>query len=86
MEHPTDDELAGFALGLAGRAECRTVVRHLLRQCPACAAKIRRWERERPAEPTVYDEALERLAKQLRELEEAPPACRWPRTDLLDFF
>lgn len=86
MEHPTDEELAGFVLGTAGRVERRTVVRHLLRQCPACAAKIRRWERERPAEPSVGDEVWDRLEVQLRMLEEAPPPRRWPRIDLLDFF
>lgn len=40
MSHPLEETLKRFASGSASRQENRTVVGHLLRQCPACAAKI----------------------------------------------
>jgi hypothetical protein len=66
--HPSDDDLLRFVLGTTSRPENRTIVRHLLARCPACAAVLKRVKPEPPVEPADYNEALDRLAARLREL------------------
>jgi hypothetical protein len=67
-EHPSDEALLRFVLGATSRLENRTIVRHLLARCPACAAVLKRVKPEPPGKPADYDEALHRLAAWLREL------------------
>jgi hypothetical protein len=67
-EHPSNEALLRFVLGATSRLENRTIVRHLLARCPACAAVLKRLKPEPPGEPADYDEALDRLAVWLREL------------------
>lgn len=56
MEHPTGEQLERFAQIRASRAENRQIVIHLLRGCPACAAKIRN-----AIHPDVPEEAYDRI-------------------------
>jgi len=88
MEHPAQDLLLRFVLGVASRAENRTVVRHLLARCPVCAAALRKLRREPPSSPPrnqeEYDPAFDRLAALLGDLndranaEEGPEGGRLP--------
>jgi hypothetical protein len=67
-EHPSDEALFRFVLGVTSRLENRTIVRHLLARCPVCAAVLKRLKPEPPGAPADYDEALDRLTVWLREL------------------
>ncbi|HYU32989.1 MAG TPA: hypothetical protein VEW48_12570 [Thermoanaerobaculia bacterium] len=57
-DHPDPDLLERFVRGelsgAAGRAACRTIVRHLLAGCPQCARIVRRlWALgELPGDPS----------------------------------
>jgi len=76
MEHPGDDVLLRFLLGATSRLENRQVVRHLLTQCPSCAAALRKMRKEPPLAPPLspdaYDAALDRVAARLHELTSPP--------------
>jgi hypothetical protein len=70
MEHPGDEALLRFLLGMTSRHENRTIVRHLLARCPACAKTLNDiWKGpppDTPAAPEIYDQALDRFQEQLR--------------------
>jgi tetratricopeptide (TPR) repeat protein len=59
-EHPTPDDLARFVAGTLPRPDCRRLVGHLLRGCPACALALAREGGLHPAEvpEDAYDEVV----------------------------
>lgn len=58
-QHLGEDLIERFVACEATRRENRTVVRHLLGDCPECKAKI--WRRWRPEPDASYESALLRL-------------------------
>jgi len=55
--HPTEKQLLRFLSGETTRTENRTIVTHLLKECPACQRVIQgAWQPEIPE--SAYDEAL----------------------------
>jgi anti-sigma factor RsiW len=73
MEHPTQDALQRFLLGRTTRTENRSIVRHLLARCPACATTLQKIWKEPPISPAAYEQALDRFEEQLRNLTGAKP-------------
>jgi len=63
--HPLPETLERFATGMASRAECREVVAHLLKRCPACAASCRK-RFDPVVAPEPYDEVLDRTFAAVR--------------------
>jgi hypothetical protein len=67
MEHPSEDILRSFALGTASREESRTVVKHLVKGCPACARKIRDFMAPKTVSGSAYEDPLNRFDQGLVE-------------------
>jgi len=69
MQHPSQEVLLRFALGLASRAENRQVVRHFLARCSSCAATVRQLLREPPPQSLAdYDPSFEKVTAFLEKL------------------
>lgn len=67
MDHPSEDILQRFATGTASREESRTVVKHLVKGCPACARKLRDLMEPKAVPGSAYEEPLARFDQGLIE-------------------
>ena len=67
MDHPSEDILRRFVTGTASREESRTVVKHLVKGCPACARKIRDLMEPKAVPDFAYEEPLARFDQGLIE-------------------
>jgi hypothetical protein len=67
MDHPSEDILQRFVSGTASREESRTVVKHLVRGCPACARKLRDLMEPKAVPRTAYEDPLDRFDQGLIE-------------------
>jgi hypothetical protein len=65
LDHPPDDMLARFVMGGTTPHENRPIVRHLLTECPKCAAVCSAYLRRTPP-PGSYDSALDRFTAKAR--------------------
>ena len=61
MDHPSEDILRRFVTGTASREESRTVVKHLVKGCPACARKIRELMEPKAVPGSAYEDSLTRF-------------------------
>jgi len=75
LHHPSADLLARFLGCRASVTENRLVVRHLLTQCPECAARLQQLRRTRYPD-RVYDEAYDRFMAKTRRLSAVAEARR----------
>jgi hypothetical protein len=63
VEHDIQDaSLELFAAGRASREEARAITRHLLRECPICAERLRKLLRP-PVEGANYGPALDSFVR-----------------------
>ena len=63
MEHDIRNaSLERFAAGMASREEARAITRHLLRECPVCAARLRSLLRP-PVDRADYGPALDSFVR-----------------------
>ena len=67
MDHPSEDILRRFVSGTASREESRTVVKHLVKGCPACARKIRDLIEPKAVPGPAYEGPLNRFDQGLIE-------------------
>ncbi|HKH45117.1 MAG TPA: hypothetical protein VKM72_10680 [Thermoanaerobaculia bacterium] len=75
LDHPSADLLSRFLGYCATTAENRLVVRHLLTQCPECAARLQQLRRTRYLD-RAYDEAYDRFMVKARQLSAVAEARR----------
>jgi anti-sigma factor RsiW len=82
LDHPPADLLARFWGCRTTVDENRLIVRHLLAQCPECAARLQQLKRKQFPE-RAYDEAYERFMAKARRLSAVAEANRpWQHTQL----
>ena len=80
MEHDIQDaSLKRFAAGTASREEARAITRHLLRECPFCAERLRSLLRP-SVEAADYGPALDGFQRRClgtpKEPEKGPPPSK----------
>ena len=81
MQHPSDETLKLFAESRTPREDARAVVAHLLKGCPACAAKIKAFLQPEPVAAGAHEALLKRfenglgsrLAGKLKEVKPPKP-------------
>jgi hypothetical protein len=67
MDHPSEEVLQRFASGTASREESRTVVKHLVKGCPACARKLRDLMEPKAVPRSAYEGPLDHFDQGLIE-------------------